>query len=370
MRGWAVACLTGVLFVSGCDSFQRKKDPLDDPKVTARCTPVKALLSKNVRSSGSANMKLLFSVGGLYDRSGAVLDAAEASRVARIDAVCRAWVNNAVTDQEYGKFLMATASATIVQTTTAADRQGVVEAVVKYLDDLPRSGLPEGFDPKALPAQVTSDLTLSQQQLEANLRKSEAALKAKISTIDTSAEAYQAEVRSRLDSIDGRLLKLETKSAAIAPASAPPGSASAPSSTSTKPQPPSYSASAPGAGIVDRHTSAGETTVVKAPAVADVRELDVYFASGSAELAFSERRLIEVAAFGWSRTGATIFVMGYADPRGSPTYNKRLSLARAHAVADLLRQRNVKVGAANGAGAEAGSDNDALRRVHLLRVDM
>src|SRR5262249_25124114 len=91
----------GTVSIAGCcTTHGTNSEPVDPPEVSARCSPVKDLLSKNYHRDGQVNLALV-KAGGAYDRTGAILSGDEAARVAHIDAVCRAWVKGVIKDQEY-----------------------------------------------------------------------------------------------------------------------------------------------------------------------------------------------------------------------------------------------------------------------------
>lgn len=353
-----VACVFGAMLVSGCSLFRTTQEQPEDPDVAVRCTPVRSLLSKNVRSSANVTVPFLFNLGGLYDRTGAVLDPTEVARVVRIDNACRAWVKGGMSPQDYGKVLLESTAATIVQTTNQEDRPGVVEAVVKYFDELKAKGnLPSDFTSSSVSSQVASDSRLTQQELEAKLRITVAEIEAKFEHVDSGADLRQVQLVSRLDSIDRKLTKLEQLGIAR--------SSSTGESASVSPTP------SPAVTTEESSESKSGQVLGKAehPTNRDPHGLDVYFATGSSELSFSERRRLEAASAAWVKADATIFVMGFSDPRGTEADNLRLSGERAHVVADVLRSWRVRVGAVSGGGVGLGRDYDELRRVQLRRVD-
>jgi outer membrane protein OmpA-like peptidoglycan-associated protein len=108
-------------------------------------------------------------------------------------------------------------------------------------------------------------------------------------------------------------------------------------------------------------------------------EATVYFATGSSAVAASyQQALRELAQKAPSFGNYRISILGYADPRGDAAANERLSLKRAAAVSNLLRQTgHIQPGrvlspTAMGEGAVAPDDavpknNDEARRV-VVRV--
>ncbi|MNK34226.1 OmpA family protein [compost metagenome] len=343
MRSTSVlACLIGALSLTGCAFFQDPSESTEDREVAARCTAVKALLSKNVRVDTSTTVPLLFKAGGLYERAGAILDPADAARAVRVDQACRAWVKGGITAREYGQVVLDNTSATIVQTTSTEERQGIVDVVVKYLDDLKAKGiLPSQFDASAVAGQVASDSRLTKSELEIKLRTSMTEIDGKLGTFYQASDMRQAQLVSRLDSIDRRLTRLE-------PANQPRSEPS--ESALTQTQKPS----------AKDHRKVDDSTGLAAD------DLNVYFSTGSSEVLFSERRRIEAAAANWVKSRTIIYVVGFTDPRGRPEYNAKLSRARAQAVANHLAKLNVNVGTVNGGGIASGSENDSLRYVRLF----
>jgi outer membrane protein OmpA-like peptidoglycan-associated protein len=352
-----LAYLAGSVLIVGCGTQLPKEKP-EDGDVAARCTPVRALLSKNVRSGANVAFPWLFNVGGLYERSGAVLDAAEAARTVRLDEACRAWVGGAITAKEYGRVVLDNTSATIVQTTSPDDREDVTHKVMEYLDDLKTKGyLPDRFDTSAIPGQVKSDAHLSNKELEAKLRDSLDELGGRLRLVGEAADVREAQLASRFDLVERRLKVLETAAKSVSAASI-----SVPTSRPTGPD-----SAASSAGTQAASSGSGdEYSEHRGSADVGTRALDVYFSTGSAELSLLEKQRLESAAAVWRSAGATLYVMGFADPRGSAAFNSALARARAESVAKLLLRSRVKVGAVSSGGTASGADQDTLRYVHLL----
>jgi outer membrane protein OmpA-like peptidoglycan-associated protein len=108
-------------------------------------------------------------------------------------------------------------------------------------------------------------------------------------------------------------------------------------------------------------------------------ETTVYFASGSTAIAEQYRtQLRQLAQNASSHGNYRISILGYADPRGNPEANERLSLRRAAAVSNFLRQTgSIQPGrvlspTAMGEGALAPGDtapaSDAEARRVVVRV--
>ncbi len=70
-------------------------------------------------------------------------------------------------------------------------------------------------------------------------------------------------------------------------------------------------------------------------------EGEVYFAYDSAQVDSAAEAKLQRVADCLKKEGAAISVVGYADPRGSDTYNTELGMSRAESVARVLEQRGV-----------------------------
>ncbi len=321
----------------------------EDPQVAAKCAPVRSLLSKNFRGSANAGIPF-FKFGGLYDRNGTVLDPADAYRIAHVDAACRLWVQKEITGKEYAQIVLGRTSAAIVQTTTPGERDEVIASVVKAFEQLKGQGLlPASFDTSKVPEKVAADSQLTQQQLESSLKIGMAGLEDKVVRLSSriGGDDLHGIVMTKLDDIERAVAKL----GAPAPVPVPP----------TPPTPPNDDSSSKRAG--DEAANSGPTAT---PTPGDFPGLDVYFATSSSELIFSERARISRAAAIWVQSRVRINVFGSYDPRGGREYNLKLARARADAVVAVLANHGVTIGKVASGEVDLGSSNyDKLRAVRM-----
>lgn len=316
-----MACLALGALTSCCTN--PKDGPGENAEVAARCPPVRDLLAKNYHRDGRVDLAVV-KAGSLYDRRGVVLTSEEAARAAQTDALCRAWVFKAITPREYAQAILKLAAVTVVETSSPVERDAVTASMARLLEDLKTRGLlPRELDTADLQRQVAADARLTRDQLDESLRQAMGPIATDVQRFTSDGAQGQAELLRRLQSLDDRLARLE------AGRGGPP--------------------TTPGAG---------------GPA-----SLEVYFATGSAELTFDARSRLRDAAREWAAASAAVSVVGYSDPRGDGRRNQALSLARAEAVAALLGRFDVKVGDVRGGGVGSGADdNDLLRVVRIRRA--
>lgn len=306
----AAAVLGGCLFDPPPTYFP----PPEDPEVASRCTPVRALLSKNFYKGAQADLGVI-SAGTATDIRGAILSPDEAARVSKLDFLCRAWVKGAISDVDYGRALLGAVSMSIVETARGRDRDrdALAEAVAGLIDQLRNRGIvPATVTPGDLPAQVKSDSHYSRGELERRFAERIAQTHFDFGKARERDAKFQADVILRLRTLEN------------ATASLPPSQPAA--------------------------------------------DATVYFSTGSAELTHDARQRLGARAGDWAKQGIRMRVTGHADPRGSAAFNRALSRRRAEAVAAELARLGVAIGRVEGAGASgvgAPSVYDAYRRVRI-----
>lgn len=317
-----------LVLLSGCGTWWRTAS--EDPRILSRCSPAQDLLTKNYKRGGNLNIPL-YGAGALFERTGAVLSGAEADRVSKVDAACRAWVYGAINDEKYASILLEVTSATVVQTTGKDDRAEVGESVKRYLDDLKSRGLlPEQLNPSDLTKTIKELGALTPDELSKRLEQSFEPVSSQIGRYADIAGKNQVMLLRRFDDLDRRLSELESRA----------------------PKPPPQSDYIPIEKPVE--------------ALKRLSPMDVYFSSGSIELNYDARSRLSEEAKTWVEAGVTIDVMGFADSRGYKAMNEVLATQRAQTVAALLTKLNVRVGAVAGGGIGSGStDNDQLRYVRV-----
>ena len=99
---------------------------------------------------------------------------------------------------------------------------------------------------------------------------------------------------------------------------------------------------------VEEHV--GLTPVLKPPPVVlkrkkEQQKITVYFDFDSYRFKSEEKKKL-------LKVKGSVTVTGYASPEGSDSYNLKLSLKRARAVADFLKKRGVKILKTEGKGEE------------------
>lgn len=316
-QGYAapIGLLAAALLAGCCPRPQLTLPPLNR-EIAERCTPVGALLSKNYHRKRAADL-LILSGGEEVDKIGAILSGEEAERIHQLDTLCRAWVMKAISDDQYGDALLDFASAAILRTTTPEQRQAAADETKKDLARMREKGIvPPSADPASLAAHIDKDALLTPAELDVRLDAKFANVATKFDDFFSLSSGFQAEIRTRLGSIEARL-------------------------ASTPNSPPN-------------------------PGAARGEAMDIYFSTGSAELTYDARARLRAAAPGWLRDKARLALVGYADPRGGRVTNARLSLARAGAVAAELVRLSIPVCEVRGGGAGASiGDFDSMRVVRV-----
>jgi outer membrane protein OmpA-like peptidoglycan-associated protein len=119
-----------------------------------------------------------------------------------------------------------------------------------------------------------------------------------------------------------------------------------------------------------------ERDVAPAPTLtAAIEPCAVYFDVDSAVIRTDQRETLDrCAEYYLSHPEATITLAGHADERGAPKYNLKLSEARAHAVAQALRERGVQedrlVAAGYGEETAPTGASDPVALSQSRRVDI
>lgn len=91
----------------------RSGTPTEDPIVARRCSPVRALLSKNYHARGNAVLPLGLGAGMEYEAVGPIVSAEHANRITASDQLCRAWVAGAVSTSDYCSFILKVAVSSL-----------------------------------------------------------------------------------------------------------------------------------------------------------------------------------------------------------------------------------------------------------------
>lgn len=318
----AAALAGGVLALAGCQTPGEKRAD-EDAEVAARCTPVKDLLSKNYHREGRLDLAVV-SGGGVLSRTGVVLTGAEASRLAQLDYFCRAWVKGALSDAQYAQAILPVFATTVADTAAGQSVAAIAGSNAAGLDALKQQQIvPEALETQQLQGYAEAAAGLPADQRQAQLTSQLGGISAVLRLAADGELQFQASVLTRLDDLE-RILK-------------PQGAASGPSGDPAAPRPP-------------------------AP---PLRGLDLYFSTGSAELAYDSRQRLRDAAAGWVQQSRAVTVTGFADGRGRDELNRALSAARARAVAQELERAGVDVTAVRGAGVKPGADLDLARTVRI-----
>jgi outer membrane protein OmpA-like peptidoglycan-associated protein len=131
------------------------------------------------------------------------------------------------------------------------------------------------------------------------------------------------------------------------------------------------------ANVTAELASAREANAQYAQLVLDQLQLEMLFKTNETELTNTgQMRLAALAAFLAANPQIAVRLDGYADPRGSESYNEQLSLGRVNHVARLLAEHGVDAqrierfshGASHSVAAEGDYDAYALERAVKINL--
>jgi hypothetical protein len=183
--------------------------PPENPRVEALCTPVRDLLSKNLKESAGLSI-IGFGGSEAFERSGVQLEADQATRIVEIDYACRAHALGALSDEDYKTALITIYGGGLAISTDGRPSQAMLADLARGIQGLQEAGaIPKGDVASAAANLARASSTDASRDLEA--------LRATLSKIRLS-NAEDIRFRSELL---GKLSALELTQARIASPRAP-----------------------------------------------------------------------------------------------------------------------------------------------------
>lgn len=332
-RGIMAASLAMVL-LAGCSTPKPPEPPKVRAEVVSRCASAEALLAKNY--SRTRNVDLLVAGGGeTISLRGAILSAEAADRVAKTDTMCKAWANGALNDEQYASYLLSSFadSATVPQSILNAVRgaseiSGMpadisVDELLRRIEQLEATGgFPPGIDKNEIRSVLINFKNLSDADRAEQIDNKFEERLGQVETQGVETQRLRIETSQGIANLIARLDKLE-----------------------------------------ETLESVKATPTLKPP-------FRVYFTTGSDELTFASMRYLDALIEELREGGRPLTVTGYTDPRGTTATNAELSVSRASAVAQYLRDNlNVPVAARGGNVADLDTLDISKMRYADIAVD-